>query len=150
MHNEIFSFSAVYFDTVFCKFIVWYDFASRSPGREILSHTQCFLLFRQNFLYSITCLLPLILALDTTEKILSLSSSHLLKKILSNIDNITFELPLLQAKHLQVSQPLLKGEILQSLYHLLGGPLLDSFQYTHVSLILGSLELYIVLQMKSN
>lgn len=95
-------------------------------------------------------LLPLILALDTTEKILSLSSSHLLKKILSNIDNITFELPLLQAKLLQVSQPLLKGEILQSLYHLLGGPLLDSFQYTHVSLILGSLELYIVLQMKSN
>lgn len=149
MHNEIFSFSAVYFDTVFCKFIVWYDFASRSPGREILSHTQCFLLFRQNFLYSVTS----IASYPSTGHHWKDSESIFFtpsQLVFINIDNITFELPLLQAKHLQVSQPLLKGEILQSLYHLLGGPLLDSFQYTHVSLILGSLELYIVLQMKSN
>lgn len=86
---------------------------------------------------------PLVLALDTTEKSLALSSLHSPFRYLYTLMNSH---PLGPLHSSQLSQPFLIAQMLQSLHHPCG-PFLDSLQYVHVSFILGGPYLDPALQM---
>jgi len=109
-----------------------------------LTVKKCFLMFRGNLLCFSLCPLPLVLSLGTTKKSLD-PSLHPPFRYWSTLIRSP-EPSLLQAEQPKISEPFLTGEMLQSFNHLCG-PLLDSVQYVHFSLVLGSSELHVALQM---
>lgn len=85
---------------------------------------KCFLMLRWKFLCSSLCLLPLALALGTTNTECSLPSD--IYKHWWNAPE-----PLLSRLNSPSFQSLLTWQVLQALGHL-GGPLLESLQYAHI------------------